>query len=243
MGGDAVELRLAAAFARCRQRHFPRQCAIADRRLDQPARRLASGRLARRYSVAPHRQLAQPGAVHLAGRGCSFLPPLPPQPDAAGPLSAPDAETIARRPAAAAGGDRAQLCDAVPAGAVRPPAQPCAPPDRGTAAADPARRRTHQPQSRRAHRTAGGPAAAASVVQRAPIAAAAGAQQRHRPHDADAAFLPPCRRQFRAIQRHGSDVGRSARHRARLRRRPRRAGVERPTFRLSAHRHRSRPPC
>ncbi len=54
------------------------------------------------------------------------------------------------------------------------------------------------------------------IVFRAPFAAAAGAQQRHRPHDADAAFLPPRRRQFRAIQRHGSDAGRSARHRARL---------------------------
>ena len=42
------------------------------------------------------------------------------------------------------------------------------------------------------------------------------AQQRHRPHDADAALLPPCRRQFRAVQRHGADAGRSAGHRARL---------------------------
>ena len=41
-------------------------------------------------------------------------------------------------------------------------------------------------------------------------------QQRHRPHDADAALLPARRRQFRAVQRHGTDADRPARHRARL---------------------------
>src|SRR5664279_4000883 len=192
MGGDAAELLLAAPFARSRQRHHPRQCALADRRLDQPARRLASARLARRYSLAPHCLLAQPGAVRIAGCRCALLPPLPAQPVAAGALPAPLTETIARRAAAAAGVDRAQLCDAVHAGAVRQPARQCAPPDRGTAPPDPARRRTYQPQSRRVDRTAGGPATAAPVVLRAPPATAAGAQQRHRPHDADAAFLPPC---------------------------------------------------
>ena len=59
-------------------------------------------------------------------------------------------------------------------------------------------------------------------------------QQRHRPHDADAALLPPRRRQFRAVQRHGPDAERSGRDRARLRRRARRAGRERAAFRLSA---------
>ena len=43
--------------------------------------------------------------------------------------------------------------------------------------------------------------------------AAAGAAQRHRPHDADAALLPPFRRHLRAFQRHGRDAGRSARSR------------------------------
>ena len=133
MGGDAAQLRLAAPSARRRQRHHPRQCARADRRLDQPAGRLASARLARRYPVAPHRLLAQPGAVRPAGRRRALLPPLPAQPDAAGALSAPLAEAIARRTAAAAGGDRAQLCDAVHAGPVRQAARQCAPADRGAA--------------------------------------------------------------------------------------------------------------
>ncbi len=38
------------------------------------------------------------------------------------------------------------------------------------------------------------------------------AAQRHRPHDADAALLPPRRRQLRAVQRHGADPDRSAHH-------------------------------
>jgi len=49
----------------------------------------------------------------------------------------------------------------------------------------------------------------------------------HRPHDADAAFLPARRRQFRALQRHGPDADRPAHHRPRLRRRTRRAARER----------------
>ena len=40
--------------------------------------------------------------------------------------------------------------------------------------------------------------------------------QRHRPHDADAALLPARRRQFRAVQRHGADRVRPARHHPRL---------------------------
>src|SRR5271169_1810440 len=119
MGGDAALVLLAAPFARRRRRHHPLQRARADRRLDQPARRLASARLARRYSLAPRRLLAQPGAVRAARGRRALLPPLPAQPVAPGALSAPLAETIARRAATAAGGDRAQLCDAVHAGAVR----------------------------------------------------------------------------------------------------------------------------
>src|SRR5664280_1246994 len=117
MGGDAAELLLAAPSARRRQRHHPRQCALADRRLDQPARRLASARLAARYSLTPHYLLAQPGAVRIAGRRRALPSPLHPQPVAPGTLSAPLVETIASRAAAAAGGNRAQLCDAVPAAA------------------------------------------------------------------------------------------------------------------------------
>src|ERR1039458_4673055 len=103
MGGDAAELLLAAPFARRRQRHHPGQSALADRRLDQPARRLASARLARRYSLAPHCLLAQPGAVRIARCRRALLPPLPAQPVAAGALSAPLTETVARR---AGGGAR-----------------------------------------------------------------------------------------------------------------------------------------
>ena len=44
------------------------------------------------------------------------------------------------------------------------------------------------------------------------IRAAAGAAQRHRPHDADAALLPPFRRHVRAFQRHGRDAGRLVAH-------------------------------
>src|ERR1700690_130103 len=150
MGGDAAALFLAAPFARRRQRHHPRQCALADRRLDQPARRLASARLAPRYSLAPHYLLAQSGAVRIAGRRRALPSPLHPQPVAPGALSAPLAETIARRTAAATSGDRAQLRDAVLAGTVRQPARQCAPPDRRTTVPDPARWRTYQPQSRRA---------------------------------------------------------------------------------------------
>jgi uncharacterized heparinase superfamily protein len=53
---------------------------LADRRVDQPARRLASARLAARHSVAPARLLAQPGALRPAGGRCALLPPLHPQP-------------------------------------------------------------------------------------------------------------------------------------------------------------------
>ena len=49
-------------------------------------------------------------------------------------------------------------------------------------------------------------------LHRAQHRAAAAAAQRHRPHDADAALLPPRRRQFRAVQRHGTDADRSAHH-------------------------------
>ncbi len=61
-------------------------------------------------------------------------------------------------------------------------------------AADPARRRPCQPRSRRDHRDPARILAAAAGLHRAQHRAAAGAAQRHRPHDADAALLPPFRR-------------------------------------------------
>ena len=79
-------------------------------------------------------------------------------------------------------------------------------------AADPARRRSCQPRSRRDDRTAAGPLAAAPVVLVPQHPAAPAAAQRHRPHDADAAFLPAFGRHFCALQRHGGDAGRSAAH-------------------------------
>ena len=105
-------------------------------------------------------------------------------------------------------------------------------------APDPARRRPYQPQSRRADRAPGRPAAAAHRVHGAQHCAAAGAAQRHRPHDADAALLPPRRRQLRAVQRHGPDPDRPAHHHPGLRRRPRLAARQRAAFRLPAARER-----
>ena len=83
-------------------------------------------------------------------------------------------------------------------------------------AANPARRRPYQPQSRRSGRAPGRSLAAAPGFQRAQHSAAAGAAQRHRPADAHAAFFPPRRRQFRAVQRHGTDADRSSHHHPRL---------------------------
>ena len=79
-----------------------------------------------------------------------------------------------------------------------------------------ARRRPRQPQSGRADRAAARSAAAAPGVRGAQRAAAGRAQQRDRPHDADAALLPPRRRQLRAVQRHGADAHRTGLDRARL---------------------------
>ncbi len=91
-----------------------------------------------------------------------------------------------------------------------------APPGRRAAAAGAARRRSHQPQSGRADRAPARSPAGAPGVRRPQRGAAAGPDQRHRPHDADAALLPPWRRQFRPVQRHGTDARRPSRHRAGL---------------------------
>ena len=84
------------------------------------------------------------------------------------------------------------------------------------AAANPARRRPHLAQSRRADRTADRPVAAAADLRRPQHRAAAGAVERDRPHDADAALLPAWRRQLCAVQRHEQRAFRSAGDPARL---------------------------
>ena len=73
--------------------------------------------------------------------------------------------------------------------------------------ANSARRRPYQPRSGRDHRDPARVPAAAAGVRVAQHRAAAGAAQRHRPHDADAALLPSFRRHLRAFQRHGRDAG------------------------------------
>ena len=218
MGGDRC-----SSFAWLRHlraansRHHARQCARADRRLDQPAGRwhplgwradILSRRIICWLSQAPF--VLQDADARFYRR---FIRSLSRQVR----YLRRTLNARARRPAAAAGADRAQLRGAVHAGPVR---AICAPMRARLVEelrrADPARRRPYQPQSRRADRAAGRPAAAAAIVLGAQPAAAAGDQQRHRPHDADAALFPAWRRQFRAVQRHGADAGRSARHRARL---------------------------
>ena len=147
----------------------------------------------------------------------AILSPLPAQPDAPGALSAPHRDR-----------QRATACRACRRWS-RSPMRRCAWQGQArtaqarsrswsptTRAPDPARRRTCQPQSRRADRAAARPAAAAPGLRGAQHRAAAAAQQRDRPHDADAALLPARRRQFRAVQRHGADAARPARDRARL---------------------------
>ena len=57
---------------------------------------------------APHHRLAQPGAADPARRRRAVLSPLPAQPGAPGPLSAPYRDRGARRRAADAGADRAR---------------------------------------------------------------------------------------------------------------------------------------
>ena len=72
------------------------------------------------------------------------------------------------------------------------------------------------PQSRRSDRGAARSPAAAPGIRGVQHRAAGAAQQRDRPHDADAALLPSRRRQLRAVQRHGPDPARSDRHHPRL---------------------------
>ena len=198
-------------------RDHPRQCPLADRRVDQPARRLAPARLALRHPLAPHLVLAQPGAVRAAGRRRALLPPLHPQPVAAGALSAPRARsnraTALPRLQAVIALTYAALCIQGQSGHLRGSARRLIE----------ELRRQILPDGGHISRNPG--ALIELLADLLPLrqlfaarqsAAAAGAQQRHRPHDADAALLPAWRRQFRAVQRHGADAGRPARHRARL---------------------------
>ena len=197
---------------------------------------VSSDRLAARHPGAAHHRVAEPGAAGAARRRRAVLPPLPAQPAAPGALPAPHRARGARRRAAHAGAGRADLRGAVHGRAGAAPAQRGEEPGRGDRAANPARWRTHQPQSRRADRGAARSAAAAPGVRGVQHRAAAAAQQRDRPDDADAALLPPRRRQLRAVQRHGADPARSDRHHPRLRRRARRAARQRAALRLPAHR-------
>ena len=217
MGRSAARLRLAAPSARRGLDHHARQRARAGRRVDRAAGHARQHRrLAARSGGAPHHLVAQPGAAGAARRRHEVLPALPAQSDAPGALSAPHRERDARRRAAPAGGRGADLCGAVHAGAGAHAQVGHAQAVRRARPAGAARRRTREPQSGRADRVAARPVAAAPGLRGAQRAAAARAQQRDRPHDADAALLPPRRRQFRAVQRHGADAQRAGLDRARL---------------------------
>jgi hypothetical protein len=167
MGGGAARLRLAAPSARRRIRHHPRQCARAGRRMDRAARRVASARLApdvlsRRIiswlSQAP--LVLQDADVRFYRR---FLRSLVRQ-----VRYLRHTAGDARRGVPACRPHRALLCGAVH----RRPGAPHQIRHRAAQArdraADPARRRPHQPRSRRDHRDpARASAAAAGLLPRA----------------------------------------------------------------------------
>ncbi len=141
---------------------------------------------------------------------------LPQGADLAAALSVGELPRRAGRRAAAGGADGADLCRAVhrrAAGGGRPLFAAVL---QGARPANPARRRPHLAQPRRAGRAAARSAAAQAMLRGARPPAAQGADRRHRPHHADAALLPHRRRHARAIQRRRSDADRCARHRARL---------------------------
>ena len=167
---------------------------------------------------APHHLLAQPGAAGAARRRRALLPPLPAQPHrgrcATCAARAIDARDGVPRLQALIALTYAALCMAGQARHIRGATRAT---QRRARAADPARRRAYQPQSRRADRDCWSTCCrCAQAFTARNIAPPPALHQRHRPHDADAAFLPPRRRQFRAVQRHGADAGRPARHHARL---------------------------
>src|SRR5690348_15902564 len=109
MGGHVAQLLLAAPLARGGFTHHAGERPLAGGRLDRLARGLERDRVATGDPVAAHPVLALPDAARAGGSGRALLPPLRPQPDAAGALFARDDERRARRLAAAASGDRAHL--------------------------------------------------------------------------------------------------------------------------------------
>ena len=189
--------------------------ALVDEWITHEGRRQRGG-LAAGGDGAPRDVVDHAGAAGAGRFRRAVLPPLHAQPDQAGAAVAAHGAGSARRRAAAAGDDRADVCGALHG---QPGAQHQA---RGQAAerrarpADSSRRRPYQPQSRRADRDSGRPPADAAGVHRPQHAAAGRAAQRRRPHHADAALLPARRRQLRAVQRHGPDALRPARHHPRL---------------------------
>ena len=213
LGSRALRLRLAAPSARRPVRHHPRQCPRAGRRMDHAQPLARRRRLAPRRGRAARHLLAEPGAAGARRCRRAVLSPLPAQPDRAGAPSA--AYRIGRRATASrdcrprSRSTYAALCMARQQRHVRGGDAATV---GGAGAADSPRRRPYQPQPRRADRASGRSTAAAHGVHRPQPRAAAGAAQRHRPHDADAALLPARRRQFRVVQRHGTHADRSGHH-------------------------------
>ena len=197
--------------------HQPRQCPRPGRRVDRAAGQLASGRAGSRRSWPA---ASSPGCA--SRRSSSMTPTCASTAGSCSSLTrqvrylrgtANDARDGLPRLQARIALVYAVLCMAEQIGHLRGATQA---PGQRARAPDPARRRPHQPQSRRHHRDPARPPAAEPGLHRAQRGAAAGADQRHRPHDADAALLPPRRRHLRPVQRHGPDAARPARHRARL---------------------------
>ena len=109
--GGAARLQLAAPSARRRFRHHPRQCTRAGRRMDLAARLERRRRQAPRGHRAPDHLLDQPGTAGARRFRRALLPALPAQPDAPGAPAAPHRGRCARRRAATAVDDRADVRD------------------------------------------------------------------------------------------------------------------------------------
>ena len=133
--------------------------------------------IGRRADVLARRVISLLSQAPLGARRYrrQVLSPLSARPHARNPLSALHHAGHSRRRAAAAGADRAVLRLALPCQPGPPHPHRHAQTVRRIAAADPARRRPHLAQPRRADRTADRPAAAAADLCRAKHRAAAGA--------------------------------------------------------------------
>src|SRR5258708_4244426 len=210
LGSGAARLRMVAAFAGGRHRAYPRQCALAGRRLDFESVAQTPGRPPRRCDGAPRHVVAVAGAIGARRYRRQVLSTLLAWIVARDPLFALFDARYSRWRAAAAGADRALLCLALPRqpGAAHPHRHAQA--LRRAAAANSSRRRTYLAHSRRADRVADRPAAAAAALCRREGRAAAIAVEWDGPHDADAALLPARRRQLRAVQGHEQRAIRSA---------------------------------